>query len=138
MVTVAPSAKAVQRGQFESLMKPSAKTSKALTIAVDVGNSRIKFGVFERAADDRALPGSLASLALPLSAELDWRKLASHFNDWAPLVTRAVIAGANPGFVERVLSGWPPAVWKQPIAIRRADELPLKVNVEVPDKVGID
>src|SRR5262245_18913095 len=115
--------------------------SEKLTFDVDVGNTRIKFGVFESAATNASLPSlptCLAALALPVAEDLDWGKITAHFAAWGKVVARAVIAGANPAGVQRVLSGWPQGTALTPLAVARAAELPLRVNLEFPDKVGID
>ncbi len=112
-----------------------------MILAVDVGNTRIKFGVFARAASttgEPVLPTNIASLAIPVAAEIDWGKVTAHFAEWSAQVTFARVAGANPGGVEAVLSRWPAKTWPGPIAVYRAAELPLRVNVEFPDQVGID
>jgi type III pantothenate kinase len=115
--------------------------SEQLTLAIDVGNTRVKFGVFEHTdskASKSKLPTCIASVAVPVAAELDWGMVTAHFEKWNANLTRAAIAGANPGGVETVISGWPGENWPAPLAVRRADDLPLRVNVEHPDKVGID
>jgi type III pantothenate kinase len=111
-----------------------------LALAIDVGNSRIKFGVFERdqASEARALPPCLASMAIAAAEQVDWASVTAHFKEWTPLITTTVIAGANPAGVERLLSAWPAAFPAAPRVLRGAAELPLRVNVESPDKVGID
>jgi type III pantothenate kinase len=111
-----------------------------LIIAVDVGNSRTKFGVFERAQNPQqhALPATLASIAVIAAEQIDWASVTSHLEEWVPHITTAVIAGANPAGVKRLVSSWPAAFGVVPRVVNRAAELPLRVNVDSPDKVGID
>ena len=112
-----------------------------LTLAVDVGNTRIKFGLFERAQSNNVraeLPKCLAALAIPVGAEPDWTKFAERFGEWRNDSACVVIAGVNPAGIARVISGWPGEFWTAPVVVRHAAELPLAVNVEFPDKVGID
>lgn len=111
-----------------------------LILAVDVGNSRIKFGMFRRAPKTsvRTFPECVAALTVSVAGHVDWAMVTAHFEEWEPLVTTAVVAGANPAGAERVLTGWPNGVWTLPVPVQRATQLPLKVNVEFPDKVGID
>jgi type III pantothenate kinase len=114
---------------------------ESLTLAVDVGNTRIKFGVFERTDSKSSkveLPLCIASMAVSVNEELDWGQVTVHFEEWGANLTRAAVAGANPAGVEKVLSGWPDGIWPEPVAVRRAAELPLRVNAEYPEKVGID
>jgi type III pantothenate kinase len=111
-----------------------------LIIAVDVGNSRTKFGVFEHAPNRQkhALPACLASIAIAATDVIDWATVTTCFDEWSPLITNAVIAGANPAGVKSLASTWPAAFGVVPRVVNRAAELPLRVNVESPDKVGID
>jgi type III pantothenate kinase len=111
-----------------------------LVIAVDAGNSRIKFGVFERGqnSEGQALPACLASSAVAAAEQIDWASVTAHLEEWVSHITLAVIAGANPAGVERLLSSWPAAFEIVPRVMKRAAELPLHVSVESPDKVGID
>ena len=114
---------------------------KELTLAVDVGNSRIKFGVFERpeaAPVKCALPNSASSLAVTVHQEVDWGVVTAHFAKWTSRITKAVVAGVNPAGMKRILAGWNQSGWPAPIIVGRATDLPLRTNVEQPDQVGID
>src|SRR5262249_49663366 len=44
----------------------------------------------------------------------------------------------NPAGIERLLSHWPVPVWAAATLIERAADLPLVVNLDHPDRVGID
>jgi type III pantothenate kinase len=115
--------------------------SEKCILAIDVGNTRFKFGVFERAdstASEAKLPACVASISVPVAGDPDWGTITAHFDKWSATLAQAAIAGANPAGVERVISGWPNGIWPAPVAVRRAAELPLRVNLEFPDKVGID
>jgi type III pantothenate kinase len=115
--------------------------SEKLSLAIDVGNTRIKFGVFARAespARESILPMCIASMAVPATEELDWGRITVHFEEWNASLAQALVAGANPAGVESIISGWPGGIWPTPVAVRRAAELPLRVDVDFPDKVGID
>jgi type III pantothenate kinase len=109
--------------------------------AIDVGNTRVKFGVFgcaDSMASKAKLPACIATMAVPIAEELEWGKITAHFDEWGAKLARGVIAGANPAGVEKIIAGWPDGVWPAPLAVRRAVDLPLRVNVELPEKVGID
>ena len=115
--------------------------SDQFTFAVDVGNTRAKFGVFARAtalAATPKIPVCIASLAVSVADQLEWGKITAHFDSWKANLGQAVIAGANPTGVERIVSTWPGGNWPAPVIVQRAAELPLRVHVEHPDKVGID
>jgi type III pantothenate kinase len=111
------------------------------TLTVDVGNSRIKFGLFERpdpAPVNRTLPASSDSLAVAVDREVDWKGIIRHFGHRMLRITRAVMAGVNPAGMTRLLAGWHQSGWPEPRIIDRAAELPLRTDVENPDHVGID
>jgi len=114
--------------------------SDQFTLAIDVGNTRAKFGVFERPGSNasQSIPACLATMAVPIALRLEWGKIAAHFDQWNGKVGQAVIAGAYPAGVQKIVSGWPKGTWPGPAAVQRAADLPLRVNVEHPDKVGID
>src|SRR5229473_2423813 len=107
-----------------------------LTLAVDVGNSRIKFGIFARpesTARKRDLPDCLASHAVPVAEPIDWRVVLRHFENWAGAVGQAVIAGANPAGVEKAIAGWPSDLGPEPAVIELPGQLPLAIRVEHPE-----
>jgi len=114
--------------------------SNDLILTADVGNTRVKFGVFEAAASVRggALPTSLALWTAPVGGEIDWHAVTGRFEPWQARIARALVAGVNPCGIEQLLSGWPQPVWPDAMTIERAADLPLAVNLERPDWVGID
>jgi type III pantothenate kinase len=114
--------------------------SRDLILAADVGNTRVKFGAFEAAAAARggALPASLALWAAPIAGEIDWHAVTGRFEPWQARIVQAFVAGVNPGGIERLMSRWPQPVWPAATTIERAADLPLSVNLERPDWVGID
>jgi type III pantothenate kinase len=120
-------------------MRP--KMPENLLLAIDVGNSRVKFGVFERVTTSTtrsALPQIVAMISVAAAETIDWATVLTGLAAWSPSMATAVIAGANPAGVERLLSTWPAALPATPGVVRQASELPLRVNTEHPDKVGID
>ena len=111
------------------------------TLAVDIGNSRIKFGVFERPATAPAndsLPICAGTLAVSVHQDVDWEIVAVHFAKWTPRITRAAVAGVNPAGMKQLLDGWSKSNWPAPKVIGLAAELSLRTNVDNPDHVGID
>ena len=117
-------------------------------LAIDAGNSRLKFGFFvparcsffRRVGDElvrivdikRDWPNCRRFLAIPAGDAIPWKTLAG----WQPDGT--VIAGSNPQAIERVLSEWPQSTLPLPLVVRDRDALPIEVDVDFPDKVGID
>jgi type III pantothenate kinase len=122
------------------LIRHTGVMSDQFTLAIDIGNTRAKLGVFECAKPGTTakLPACIASMAVPIELRLEWGKIAAHFGQWNAKVAKAVVAGAYPAGVEKIVSGWPKGTWPVPVAVERAADLPLRVNVEHPDKVGID
>ena len=112
-----------------------------LAIAVDVGNSRIKFGLFHINGDMSAgnpLPACLHSQIVPLGDPIDWSLMQS----W-PEVQRTgsvvgVVAGANPVGVDKVVSSWPASLGPSPQILSDSLQFPLQVGVHSPRQVGID
>lgn len=104
-------------------------------LAVDAGNSRIKFGLFRRAEGPRELPPSVQFTAVPVVRELPWERLRG----WPQLAEAAsVVAGSNPAAMETVLREWSQLPLPPPLVIRDRTRLPLVVDVDFPEKVGID
>jgi type III pantothenate kinase len=107
-------------------------------VAVDVGNSRIKFGLFERGveSDSRDLPAPSRTLDLvPQEGKLD------ELIAWlSPLNVAAV--GWWIGSVQRTVSSqlvsWLRDRQVMRISLLAAGDLPLAVSLPRPDMVGID
>jgi len=112
-----------------------------LTVAIEVGNTRAKIGVFERSDSTPAnakLPRCIASTAVAIAGKPGWDDILAHFQPWNVNLAQAAISGVNPAGVETILSGWPNGIWPAPVAVQRAADLPLRVNLELPERVGID
>lgn len=110
-------------------------------LAVDVGNSRIKFGLFARngtGPEGQSLPECLHALAIPVAEDIPWNDIRL----WKPLADggtlSGIVAGANPAGVNKVVSGWPNDDWSIPKVIDEPVGFPITVNLDAPDKVGID
>jgi type III pantothenate kinase len=107
-------------------------------ITVDVGNSRTNFGLFDRRACEvnPGLPECIQAIAVRSDEPIPWHDIASWCKGGRE--TFAVIAGGNPDGIKRVHKEWP---W-DPGTLRTIsnthDRLPLKTQVDEPDKVGID
>lgn len=111
-----------------------------LTLAIDVGNSRIKFGLFETAAcstPDRGLPDCLRLLAVPVAEEVPWGEILAWPELQAIERARGVVAGANPQGIARVCDTWPDE-WKPPRVISDPTSLGLRSRLVYPRRVGID
>ena len=102
-------------------------------LAVDVGNSRAKFGLFER---DGSQIESKALTAISLRTHRD---VAGKLADWASefSVDSCVIAGSNEPVAERLAADWSSNL-PSPAILRRPQSIPVTLNVDQPDAVGID
>ena len=117
-------------------------------MAIEAGNSRLKFGLFvpsissffrrdgmsvTKIADATGeWPSCRRFLAIPVDEEIPWKTLST----WNPEGT--VIAGSNPKAVERVLAEWHHTGMKAPIVVRDRSEIPVALDVDSPEKVGLD
>ena len=111
--------------------------TQQFTLAVDVGNTRAKFGVFETVA--AAAPQVVAISAVRL---VETEDLADGLQTWlasvdTPNVDSAIIAGSNPPARDRLIEAWPlPDVPCR--MIESHADVPIGVDVDEPNCVGID
>ncbi|MCY2965523.1 MAG: type III pantothenate kinase, partial [Planctomycetota bacterium] len=113
--------------------------SPDLLLTVDVGNTRAKLGLFDRNAWSPGvpLPPCLATQALPLAQPLELRSVAEHLAAAHGPILQTAVAGVNPPGIDRLLAGWPQA-WPRPRRITSHAQVELRVDVETPERVGID
>lgn len=106
-------------------------------LTIDVGNSRIKFGLFDRSAraEVGVLPQCDRSLAVAIDAPIPWDTVASWIDG---RFSSAVVAGANPRGIAKVLDGWTETSGPPPRVIDDGTRFPLEIRVDEPRKVGID
>jgi type III pantothenate kinase len=103
-------------------------------LVVDAGNTRIKIARCE--VDD---PGSLPRLAemdaVLCGERIDWDRIRNwpfHSPD-----VRGFVAGSNPPELARIVREWPQD-WLPPAGIDDRRRLPIVINVDHPDRVGMD
>lgn len=124
-------------------------------LAVDVGNSRIKLGLFRASQQAREIAKSDAAQSAPanlgklpecvdfesasLKSALEWDKLFDgKYNDQSNAeAIRTVIVGSNQHGVNRIVKDWPGWL-RQPIVIRNSESFPIGVQVDEPRRVGLD
>lgn len=102
-------------------------------LAIDVGNSRVKFGLFDPVSSPDVLPALIETWAIPVGETVPWDRL-----DFDQQVGQVVIAGANPQEIDRIITGWPVSGVLRPLVLESPEKLPLRTNVPAPEKVGID
>ena len=100
-------------------------------LAVDAGNSRIKFGLFEPADEASRLA---ASLAIGPEADVPWETIRG----WsAGRFAAGVVTGSSPAGRDRVIASWPEDL-PSPEVVVDPDRLGLVARVAEPGRVGID
>jgi type III pantothenate kinase len=127
-------------------------------MAVDIGNSRVKLGQFKReccgeidaskgirAPDDPLLPEPVATFDLPIrhdTGEFDSNRLIAWCNEHLANGTTWRIASVHRAAASRlstVLSEWATQLKKDcPIRQLTYHDVPIKIRVEEPARVGID
>lgn len=113
--------------------------SSTYDLAIDVGNSRIKVGLFalSNSRQHRELPECVQRTVVLASESIPWKVLQS----WKAASSgwrRAVIAGSDPIGVERIVSEWPESLGSSPHLITNTADFPLTIQVDEPRRVGID
>lgn len=106
-------------------------------LAVDVGNTRAKFGIFE--IDNAACPQPLSISAVQLEGVTD---LAEALSDWQQEsgvddISQCIVAGSNPPVRGQLIADWP---WPElgPSLVDSYRDVPLLVDVDAPESIGID
>lgn len=100
-------------------------------VAVDAGNTRIKLGRFNLAQRSASgLPEAVFSTVVRCGDDLPWNRL---IDDGA----LAVITGSNPREARRIFDSWPQDR-RRPVLLSDGRRLPIIIDVDVPEKVGID
>jgi len=106
-------------------------------LAIDVGNSRVKYGTF----DARARPGAgaLPACAAVVSLSHDEALAEAPCHRVAPgcRVVRALLAGVNPPAMTALQERWPRGHWPMPVVVDAAAMRHMPCRVAA-DQVGID
>lgn len=111
------------------------QSSASAWLAVDVGNSRVKAGLFVRGGSAGGLPECRIHFNEPLDTGLPWAELVAVGEG---LDFRGVVVGSNQQGVDRVSTEWSQQFDRELLIIRRSREFPVRVDVESPEKVGLD
>lgn len=104
-------------------------------LAIDVGNTRTKFGLFSLSGPAKELPTCEKFLASPHGEAIPWQTLAGWTHDNRPQV---LLAGSNPERLGELISGLRDHGWTDLVPIADRSLIPLTIDVDVPEKVGID
>ena len=106
--------------------------AETLYLALDAVNTRVKFGLFDPAA--KPLPHCLWH-----SFILCGQPLPDTLFDTVPADTpvRSLLSGSNPPEMARLAAEWRPD-WPLLHVLRDQTELPVAIDVDAPEKVGLD
>lgn len=104
-------------------------------LAVDVGNTRTKFGQFVPSESRGELPTCEKFLAVPHGDAVPWNTLAE-WSDAGRLP--AVLAGSHPQRTSELTTGLQANGWKHVWTLTDRSLIPLTIDVDAPGKVGID
>lgn len=134
--------------QISSLPRPPLQSSSRRSIAVDIGNSRIKFGLLSLPENGKTPNGSKTndaefpeledSFFVKHGEEIPWDRIRNWATSTNIEADEIAVAGVNPPALDRLLADWSKQSLPQPVVIDRPDQLDLSVLVETPGKVGID
>ena len=103
-------------------------------LVIDAGNSRIKLGRIDPfPADARSLPACRAWAAHECGRSID----AAAIESVGPGSEAACISGSNPREIDRILREWP-AAFPSPRVLLDRSQFPITIDVDFPEKVGID
>ena len=112
-----------------------------MIITIDVGNSRIKLGLFEKNGDVAArkkLPEFVRSMAIEVDEAVPWDELAKWTEGTPEIIESVILGGVNPRGRDKVLDGWPATGWPAPVVVESPFVLPIKIRVGSPRTVGVD
>lgn len=110
-------------------------------LAIDVGNSRIKFVLLQTEIskeESNSLPQVTHAVSTLIDGALPWEEINAWFDAQQELTCQTVVAGSNPHGIERVVKNWPQGNLPAPIEVLNTDSFPLEIDVDEPRKVGID
>ncbi len=110
-------------------------------LAIDVGNSRIKFGFFNKLAsieDTVNLPVCLESLAVPVKEEIPWTDIANWEKKHQANLVTPILSGSNPQVQDKLINEWKIPGWKIPERMTGFHGKRIQVDLPNPEKVGVD
>ena len=103
-------------------------------LAVHVGHTRVKIGLFEFSVNNR-LPACRFATSVENGNDFPWTEIEQHATASTPLVS--ILTGSNQTKMEEILTQWNKH-FSPPIILQRNSEIPVKSLVDVPEKVGAD
>src|SRR5690242_4567055 len=105
-------------------------------LAIDVGNTRTKFGLFSLSAASAGLAAELPTcekfLAVPHGEAIPWQTLLEWTHENRPQV---LLAGSNPHRIGDLTAGLRDLGWSDLRPITDRSLIPLNIDVDAPEKV---
>jgi type III pantothenate kinase len=113
--------------------------SDSYWFAVDVGNSRVKWGLFSlnQLTGDRIDVDSEPTSSTPLSEPFPWQQVQQTIPSELRSSVRCVIVGSNQAGVSRIVNQWPTDL-APPCIINSHEQFSLPIHVDYPNRVGLD
>lgn len=105
-------------------------------LAIDAGNTRVKLGVcrFDGVTSSR-LPECDSAVAVAREQSTPWDWIREQLTSDA--AAQAIVTGSHPPTIERLIKDWPTDLPPLRVLTDRS-RLPIKLDVEFPERVGID
>jgi type III pantothenate kinase len=122
----------------DSIPLCAATMNQESLLAIDVGNSRIKWGVFDRVAGASGALSPRRQLAVSLGMAGAAAPFAPPDQFAQESISACVIAGPNPQAIQKILDRWDVTGWPRPKVFRESRDLPIEVPLPFPNQVGID
>ncbi len=110
-------------------------------LAIDVGNSRIKFVLLHTEFPVKAcrqLPLVEHAFSAPLEEPVPWTQIQNWSSDQTLEHCQSVVAGSNPRGIKKIVTDWSSNSFPRPIEVLNTEDFPLTIDVDEPRKVGID
>lgn len=105
-------------------------------LLIDAGNTRSKFALATTCSQLGKLPDCAHFVAALNSESLPWDEMRG----WivrGDVVPTGAVTGSNPQQIERITRDWP-SDWPTPRVMIDRRELPITVDVDYPERVGMD
>ncbi len=110
-------------------------------LAIDVGNIRAKFGLFELDLSYPSvgrLPDYHLTTAQAAASPIDWTAVASELKLQPDTKLLSVMAGSNPPAMQGIVESWPEGFGEPPWQLQDRSAFPFDIQVDHPEKVGTD
>ena len=110
-------------------------------LAIDVGNSRIKFVVLHTnlpVKDCKQLPLVEHAVSMAIDEPVPWDQLRNWLSNQTEEHCQSVVAGSNPRGIKKIVADWALLPLLPPLEVFNTEDFPLNIEVDEPRKVGID